>query len=216
MKQRLLTAASDRLLDAALAYYESKEYIEPFSSKEIADCVIHHAAACGVSAMVVAAPSVGGIGSIIAAGVAAGAIWAMYIKICKLIGATFSKNKLKAIAAAVLTNVATQLAGVFAINFVSTLIPNAGIMINGIGNFAICYVAGLIFLYVLTELFKVKRLDAENMTIEEWKEHIKDAFTVLDKKAVIKEAKGIFNDMKKDGSLDEMGKDVNINPEEDD
>ena len=89
-------------------------------------------------------------------------------------------------------------------------------MINGIGNFVVCYVAGLVFLYVLTELFKVKRLDAENMTIEEWKEHIKDAFTVLDKKAVIKEAKGIFKDMQKDGSLDEMGKDVNINPEEDD
>ena len=215
MSSGLLMAASDRLLEAVMQYYESGEYVKPFSSKEVADCVVHHAAACGVAAMVAAAPSVMGLGFLLASGIAAGAIWAMYIKICKLIGATFSKNKLKAISSAVLTNLVTQLAGVFAINFASTLVPGAGVVVCGVGHFAICYFAGLIFLNVLTRLFKVRRQDAENMSAEEWKAYIKDAFASIDKKAVIKEAKNLFTDMRNDGTLDDMGKGVDINPEDD-
>ena len=213
MKQGLLMAASDRLLEAAWQYFETGEYVKPFSSKEVADCVLHHSAACGVAAM--AAGVLPGAGGIVAVGIGAGAIWAMYIKICKIIGASFSKNKLKAISAAVLTNVVTQLAGVFAINFASTLIPGAGIIVNGAGNFAICYFAGLIFLNALTALFKVQRQDAENMSVEEWKIYIKDAFASIDKKAVIREAKSLFTEMRNNGSLDEVGNSVDIDPDED-
>ena len=139
----------------------------------------------------------------------------MYIKVCQIIGVSFGKNKLKAISSAVLTNLITQLAGIFAMQVAASFIPGAGLVIVGVGNFTVTYFAGLIFLNVLTKIFQAKRTDIEEMSNEEWVNSIKMAFSSIDKKAVLNEAKNLFMQMRKDGSLDEAGKNIDISTEED-
>ena len=67
---------------------------------------------------------------------------------------------------------------------------------------------------VLTKLFKANRQDVETMTDAEVAASIKEAFSNIDKKAVFKEAKNLFTSMRKDGSLNEVGKDVDISDED--
>lgn len=197
-----LNLAAEKLLEAAMKYYESGEYVKPFQSKDLADCVVQHAAAAGVAAM--GTNLLPGVGGLISGGVACGAVWTMYIKICKTIGVPFSKNKLKALSSALLTNLVTQLAGVFALSF----IPGAGAVAAGVVNFSVTYFAGLTFLIMLTKLFKTERKDSLEFDNDAWKESFKSALKEVDKKAIIKEAKDLFMNMKNSGTLEEVGKDV--------
>lgn len=137
------------------------------------------------------------------------------MKICQIIGVPFGKNKLKAFASAVLTNITTQLAGIYAVQIAFSLIPGAGIITAGVINFACTYCAGLIFLMVLTRIFQSKRQDVNEMSDAEVASTIKDAFASIDKKALFNEAKDLFNSMRKDGSLHDVGKDVDISDDED-
>lgn len=90
MTQKMLLLVSDELLKAVSNYYESGEYVKPFRSKDLADCVVQHSAAVGVAAM--GADVLPGAGSVVAVGVAAAAIWRMYVKMCQIIGVPFGKN----------------------------------------------------------------------------------------------------------------------------
>lgn len=197
-----LNFAAEKLLEAAMKYYESGEYVKPFQSKDLADCVVQHAAAAGVAAMGV--NLIPGAGGIISGGVITGAIWTMYIKICKIIGVPFTKNKLKALSSALLTNIATNLASVLAFNF----IPGAGAIAAGVAVFSATYFAGLIFLIMLTKLFKTERTDNLEFDDNAWKESFKSALKDVDKKAIIKEAKDLFMNMRNNGTLEDAGKDV--------
>ncbi len=212
MTQQILLAVSEELLKAVSNYYESGEYVKPFRSKDLADCVVQHSAAVGIAAM--GAGVLPGAGAVVSVGLAAAAIWRMYIKICQIIGVPFGKNKLKAFSSAVLTNIATQLAGVYAIQVASSLIPGVGIITSGVVNFASTYFAGLIFLIVLTRVFKTTRQDVDEMSDEDVSAAIKDAFGSIDKKAVFQEAKNLFTSMRKDGSLNDVGGGVDISDEE--
>lgn len=188
-------------------YMSSGVYAENFDSKELADIVIVHAAAAGISAM--AAGALPGVGSIIASGLAVGAIWTMYAHIGKYLHLKISKDLWKAIASAVLANVVTQLAGVLALEMVVGFIPGAGIIAAGAVNFGVTYVAGLIFLKALTEIFKAGK-NPEQMTGEQMKKQFSDAAKTVNVRSAFSEAKSAFNEMKKDGSLNEKGKKVDI------
>lgn len=212
MTQRMLLVVSEELLKAVSNYYESGEYVKPFHSKDLADCVVQHSAAVGVAAM--GAGILPGVGSVVAIGIGTAAIWRMYVKICTIIGVPFEKNKLKALASAVLTNIATQMGAVYALQIATSFIPGAGVISSGIVNFASTYIAGLIFLMVLTRLFKTGRQDVEDMSNEELVASMKAAFANIDLKIVFKEAKNIFMDMKKDGSINQIGENVDISDEE--
>ena len=213
LSNQSLLMIADILVDNMIDYYGSGDYVKPFCSKELADCVIQHAAAAGVPAM--AAGVLPGAGSLIATGIGAGAIWAMYIRICKIAKIKFEKNRLKVLASAVLTNLLTQLAGVFAIEVAASFIPGAGVVVCGVGNFAVVYIAGIIFLQTLTKMFRVMRNDVENAGDEEWIASIKESIRKMDKKALFREAKNVFMDMRKSGDLEQTGKAVDISPEDD-
>lgn len=209
MSSGLMAVAADRLLAALSEYYDSGEYVKPFSSQEIADCVINHAAAAGIAAM---APGViPGVGLGLAAAITTGAVWSMYIKMSKMIGTSITEKTLKVIASAAISNIAMNAAVFLAL----TLIPGVGAIATGVINFAAVYAAGLIFLTTLTRLFKVKRTDIEDMSDEEWKASVKAAVGSINMKSILKEAKDIFMEMRKDGSLDQVGKDVDISMDED-
>lgn len=212
MTQKMLMVVSEKLLEAVSNYYESGEYVKPFRSKDLADCVVQHSAAVGVAAM--GAGVLPGAGSVVALGIVVAAIWRMYIKICTIIGVPFGKNKLKALASAALTNIATQLGAVYALQIASSFIPGTGVISSGVVNFASTYIAGLLFLMVLTRLFKTGRQDVEDMSDEELTASMKAAFASIDVKAIFKEAKNIFTDMRKDGSLNRASEGVDISDEE--
>ena len=188
-------------------YMSSGAYAENFDSRELADIVVGHAAAAGVSAM--AAGALPGVGSIIASGLAVGAIWTMYVRIGKCLNLKISKDLWKAIASAVLANIVTQLAGVLALELVVGFIPGASIIAAGVVNFGVTYVAGLIFLKALTEIFKAG-INPEQMTSEQMKRQFSDAAKTVNVKSAFSEAKSAFNEMKKDGSLNEKGKNIDI------
>ena len=45
MTQKMLMLVADELMKAVSNYYESGEYVKPFRSKDLADCVVQHSAA---------------------------------------------------------------------------------------------------------------------------------------------------------------------------
>ena len=174
--------------------------------------VIAHAAASSVAA--IAAGLLPGAGALIAGGVAIGAIWAMYIKICKLCGIPFGKNLLKAVASAILANVATGIAGLFAIEIASAIVPGLAGVVAAMVNFVAVYISGIIFLKLLTFLIDRYGGSFEELSEEELKNAAAEASKGINFSQITKEAKDIFKEMKKDGSLNDVGKTVDINPEE--
>lgn len=215
MKTSTLLTVSAGLVAEIAEYYGSGEYVRTFQSKDLADCVIRHAAAAGVSAM--AAGILPGAGSLIATGIGAAAIWTMYIKICKIIKIDLGKNKLKALASAVLTNLATGLAGTIAAMFAASFVPGLSIVVCGAVNFAVVYAAGIVFLNALTHMFHVSRKDIgdiEDIDDKEWLNSVKESAKSMDAKAVVKEAKSVFKEMKQSGELEKVGKSVDINSED--
>lgn len=195
----LLNNAAENLLQEMINYYVSGEYTKPFSSEELADCVISHAAAAGVAAM--AGSVVPGIGaSIVVVGTTA-AVWRMYIKMAKMVGTNLKEKTLKIIASAAISNLAMNAAVYILLSFA----PGVGTFAGGVINFASVYTAGLIFLTTLTRLFRVKRTDIEDISNEEWVENVKDSFSSVNVKRVIKEAISLFSDLRESGDLQKAG-----------
>lgn len=188
-------------------YMQRGAYANNFDSKELADIVVGHAAAAGLAAM--AAGVLPGLGSLIATGIAVGAIWTMYVQIGKYLNLSISQDLWKAIASAVAANIVTQLAGILVLELAVGFIPGASIIAAGVVNFGVTYVAGLIFLYALTEIFRCGG-NLGNMTGEQIKEQFSNAVQSVNVKAAFSEAKDTFNQMHKDGSLKEQGKDIDI------
>lgn len=188
-------------------YYVSGDYAKNFESKEVADIVVNHSAAAGISAM--AAGVLPGVGAILATGVAVGAIWTMYFRIAKYLNLHMGKGTWKAIASAVLTNIVTQLAGILALELAVGFIPGASILAAGVVNFGVTYAAGVIFLKALTGIFADGK-DPRKMGDEEMNSYFSNAAGNVNAKDVFKEAKGVFKEMKKDGSLKEKGEHTNI------
>lgn len=200
----LLNNAAENLLQEMIDYYVSGEYTKPFSSEELADCVINHAAAAGIAAM--AGSVIPGIGaSIVTVGTTA-AVWRMYIKMAKMIGTNLKEKTLKVIASAAISNLAMNAAVYILLSFV----PGVGTFAGGVINFASVYTAGLIFLTALTRLFKVKRTDIQDISNEEWIESVKDAFANVNVKRIIKEAISLFSDLRESGGLEKAGELVDI------
>ncbi len=179
-------------------YIGSGEYAKPFKAEEIANMVIAHAAAAAVAAM--AAGILPGAAAIIAGGIAVAAIWSMYYRIGKYIGIGFSLDTLKALAAALISNLVTQIGGVLALDILLTFVPGASIIAGGLMNFAIVYVAGLIYLNMLVGLFKAG-LDPSNLNAEELKKAYSKTSEDVDIKAACAEAKSMFTEMRKSGEL---------------
>ena len=209
MSNSLVTAAAERLIAALYEYYDSGDYVVPFQSKDIADCVVGHSAAAGVAAL--AAGVLPGAGAAIAAVAATGAVWVMYIRMTKMIGAEIGKNALKFIASAVVSNLAMNAASMVALSF----IPGLGAVACGVIQFVTVYAAGLIFLNLMTRLFKVQRMDVENISDEEWKTSIKSAMKSVNLGVVFKEAVSLFVEMKRDGTLNTVGSSVDIEEDDD-
>lgn len=102
---------------------------------------------CGLTAA--GAVAVGGMFPILAIPAfivsSVGAVWAMYGKICKCLEIPIRKNILKVLASAALSNIAANLAGVFAVEIVTAMIPGIGSAAGAAATFACIYLAGIMF-----------------------------------------------------------------------
>lgn len=179
-------------------YYKSKEYVKPFKTEEIANIVIAHSAAAAVAAM--AGGIVPGVAAIVASGVALASIWSMYYRIGSRLGIGFNLDILKALASALITNLVTQIGGVLALDLVFSFVPGASILVCGIINFAVVYIAGCMYLHMLADLFKAG-MDPASLSADDLKKAYSEAGKKVDIKAACDEAKTTFKDMKKSGDL---------------
>lgn len=83
-----------------------------------------------------------------------GAVWMMYIKVCKCLGIKIGENILKFLASAALSNIATNLVSVFAAELLLTFIPGISSIAGAAVTFACVYLAGLMFMKMLLAMAK--------------------------------------------------------------
>ncbi len=198
MSTQLIRVAADVIR----MYFKSGEYKKNFNAQELADLVVTHAAAAGVAAM--AAGILPGAGTLVATGIAVGAIWTMYYRIARYLELNLAKEAWKAIASAVLSNIITQLAGVLVLEIAIGFVPGASIVAAGAVNFGITYVAGIIYLKALTGIFAAGK-DPKKMNMDDMSRYFSTAAENVNAKSVFKESKSVFKEMQKDGSLKEKG-----------
>ncbi len=174
----------------------------------------------GAAASSLAAGLLPGIGSVAATAICVGFIWRMYYQINQALGIRLSKNFLKSIASALLTNLLTGLGGIIVLEAAATVIS----LIPGIGSvgaaillaavdYGLVYVAGLVYVKMLTNLFQAKK-DINQMTAEEVSEILNHTFD-----AGKQEYKVVFEkvreDAKKDIESGKITKNDAFDPEED-
>lgn len=137
------------------AYYKNAEEAE----KIIISCALTAAGAAAVGGVIpiLALPAL--IVSCV------GAVWAMYIKLCKFLDIPIGENLLKVLASAALSNIATNLIGAFAVELITLFIPGAGIVANAAVTFSCIYLAGLMFMKMILIFAKQGRVGKDFVTI---------------------------------------------------
>lgn len=123
-------------------YYKDADKIE----KIIVNCALTAAAADAVGYLV---PGVALFTLIISC---LGAVWAMYIQISRELGVRFGDGMLKALASAVLTNIAMNLGGGFVLGLVSSIVPGLGLVTNTMITFAVIYLSGVMYVNLLVKM----------------------------------------------------------------
>ena len=122
-----------------------------------------------------------------------GAVWAMYIQICKCLEIPIGKNILRVLASAALSNIATNLIGCFAIELITVAIPGVGCLAGAAATFGCIYLAGMMFMQMLLAFAKKGQIgsDLENMSEAELKSTIKKQTPT---KEDVKDARHSFDD----------------------
>lgn len=182
-----------------MALRSLKAYVK--NAEEIEQIIISHSLAA--AAFAVAAGWIPGAGGVIATGIALGFTISMYIRICSHSKISLTKNILKAIASVVIAEIAAYFAGIIAAEAILTFIPVVGnlggIVIAGVVNFAMVYIAGLLFLKMMVSVFKANK-NINSMSEEELKEFIIKQATKENIKTAYKEAKEVYKQSKDNAS----------------
>ena len=150
-----------------------------------------------------------GVGSIVAIGTMTVTVWTMYVKVNKDLGISIKKNLLKFIASAFVSNLAANVGSVAAwlgIAFLLSLIPGGGsvpsAIINGIMGFVVTYASAILYINLLTKMFKAKGSVDAFTDKDELKTMIDEVNQEADLKGIVKEAKAEYKKAKKSGDLD--------------
>lgn len=138
----------------------------------------------------------------IASRIAVAAIWSMYYRIAKYLGIGLSLDTLKELASALITNLVTQIGGVLLIDLALFFVPGISIVAGGLMNFVVMYVAGVMYIHMLADIFKAEK-DPKSMDVEALKQAYSDSAADVDVKAACGEAKSAFKDMRASGNLKE-------------
>ena len=163
-------------------YYQCADEAE----KIIFNCAMAAACATAVGGMF---PILGLPAMII---VCVGAVWAMYIKICKCLTIPIRDSILKVLASAALSNIAANLVGVFAVELVTAAIPGIGSLAGAAATFGCIYLAGMMFMEMLLGFAKKGKVGADlgGISEKEFKSAIKDYTPTKDD---VKDARDAFD-----------------------
>ncbi len=138
------------------------------SSEKIESIITQHAigaaaTALGAGIMTFAFPAAGAVVDTL---VSTGIIWSMYCHISRELNIPMSKNLLKTLGSACLTNIVANLGGALLLELAAVCIPVAGVAASAAICYAITYLAGYLFIKLLVSVYKAGKHPAE-MTEDE-------------------------------------------------
>lgn len=138
------------------------------SSERIESIITQHAVgaaatALGAGIMTFAFPAAG---AVVDALVSTGIIWSMYCRISRELNIPMSKNLLKTLGSACLTNIVANLGGALLLELAAACIPVVGVAASAAICYAITYLAGYLFIKLLVNVFKAGKRPDE-MTADE-------------------------------------------------
>lgn len=160
--------------------------------------ITHSLAAAGAA---VASGWIPGAGGAIATGVAFGFVLSMYYKICKECNIKISKNMLKTLASIVVAETAAYIGVTIVAEIALSFIPLVGTwsaaFIAGIANFGMVYVAGVLFLKMMVNVFKAN-IDINNISESDLENIMRNISTEDTIKKAYKESKNVYKETKDD------------------
>ena len=164
---------------------------------DIVKSVINHAAAAAASAAV--AGAVPGAGSTIAATVSIGIIVKMYVSLGNKLGIHLGNGVLKALASAVVADLAGSIVAILAVSTVLSFIPGLGTLgaagISGLTSFCYVYLAGVIYIKMVGKILSSGK-SVDNMTEEDLKAAARQTADSMDMKKAVKEATSAYKSNK--------------------
>lgn len=169
------------------------------NSDEIVQSVMNHAlAAAGSAALSGALP---GAGSTIALGVSTGIIVKMYISLGKMLGIHIGNGVLKAMASALVADIAGSATASLGASTILSFVPGIGTLgaaaITGITNFGYVYLAGIIYIKMIAKILESGK-SISNMSEEEILKELKKTTNTVNMKEAMKEAKTAYKNSKKE------------------
>ena len=154
-----------------------------------------------------------GAGGVIALGVMTATVWGMYVKINKDLGISIKENFLKFIASAFVTNMAANIGSIVlalalsaALSFIPGIGSLASVAIVGIMGYVVVYASAVLYIMLLTRIFKAKGSVDDIASQEELKSYIDQVNKEADLSEIVKEGKQAYKQAKKDGDLDKAKK----------
>ena len=160
--------------------------------------------ACSAAVAAVAAGSMTGVGSAIATTINLGCGVAMYIRLGAAMGIGFDKGMIRALASAVLAEIAAEVAvilvGAAAISFIPIVGNLSAGMLTAIASFCMVYLAAVIFMKMLAAMLG-KGLDPSTVNEDQLKANAKAAMAGTDMKAACKEARDACDKARKNGDM---------------
>lgn len=174
-----------------MAAYSLKGYYG--NADEIVQSVINHAALAATAAALSGA--IPGAGGAIAATVSIGFIVKMYFSLGNMLGIRLGNGVLKALASAIVADLAGSVAAVLAVAAALSFVPGLGtlgaVSILGLTSFCYVYLAGVIYIKMVGTLLKAGK-SIDHMTEEELKDAASKEASSMNMKAAVKEASSAF------------------------
>lgn len=201
MNAYILKRAIEALCDVA-----KNELSNEVHPKELEDIIFLHATGAAIAAM--ASGWFPGAGSVVAFGIGVTFVGSMYIRLGNTMGITFGKGLIRAVASAVVADLAAYIATLLTVSAAVSFIPFFGnmsaSMLTAIANFVCVYLAALIFVKMLSALMRTGK-DVSKMTEAELVAAIKHERAKTDLEGAMKEAKSQFKQAKANGDLNRPG-----------
>ena len=189
----------EKVLKAAWALVQVLDgTIDKGLPQELASIVKLHAKGAAIIAALIAwVPAVGPITALLLSAIC---VWSMYLRINKKINLPLAQNLFKTVISGIAGNIAANLSGlivVTAISFILTIGNFAADVIMVAVTYAVTLGAGIVYLKVLTRVFKARK-DPVSLSLEHVKEFAEKAKEHDDLKPYIEEAKASLRGKKVD------------------
>lgn len=181
------------------------DFLRENATDEVGETITNHALAAAAAGL--GAAWIPGAGGTVALAAGTAAIWSMYVSINRCMGLKLSKTAVKSMSSAVVTNILGSAASVIA----GTAAATALSFVPGVGNaaasvimagitYAIVTASGVVYLKLLTNVFKAGR-NPEELSEAELKNAAGRASGETDVSQIIREAAKEYKKARKSGQV---------------